>query len=699
MGDPLLAAMNISGLMDNDFTDFLTHDTQKIQLKLEEAGPKILPGGDSYFNNDKENNIPENQLEARNNGPASPRKIASIQLPAFMKATTRTIKLRNPALKLIPQLPQIGNSSRQPVLVTTKYTNEAKPRPRSQISMDKDKSQSQSSSDFSQQSDNSHPSKRVRAEEEENEEEFKPASFSGITPATQLTSAEHAAKLLKFNEAESCKNLAFYGLVPGTIKMLLKGALVKTFSVQILSVKNRRVKISDGRDVTDKCFIAPEMKNITFLSNPIINVLEWSLVNLTLSSTKSETVIKISKFAIKENSKDFPVLGDPNKGHTSWSSIICFLDHLNLNPVHENVDLLTERWAKIISTKMMAAMGYWHCVDCKHYKSRQQRHMVNHIQISHLSNFPGYKCKDCGKILPSTGEVERHLKSEHSGGLQPSHNAVKEVPKKVAYRCPVIQCQLRLDSREQFDIHIKTVHHLSLKFRDDVEFPQANQIAQTLPQTTNKSLEETKKSIQILKPIASSPGQGKYDISSLEKSPENITNLAANILGSMDTHFLTAEEAEETFNQLEKDRVEEDAAKKNNNLKDVTDHNLVKVARKTTIEKSNWDEEIDCRIMRAGVLFQCTECGYNKMKEDLMIDHVQGRHLPQFPGYECPSCNDKFPTLVPFLVHMKMAHKSSPNELERSQCVFRQVPVPKSWEQSLGLGENKFAEHGDDIIV
>ena len=440
-------------------------------------------------------------------------------------------------------------------------------------------------------------------------------------------------------------------------------------------MKNRRVKISDGREVTDKCFIAPEMKSITFLSNPVINVLEWSLVNLMLSTTKSETVIKISKFALRENIKNFPVLGDPNKGQTSWSSIICFLENINLNPVHENVDLLTERWAKTISTKMMAAMGYWHCADCKHYKSRQQRHMVNHIQISHLPSFPGYKCKECGKILPSTGEVEKHMKSEHAGEhkLSPPVPSVKNTQGRVAYRCPVLQCQLKLDSKEDFDIHIKTIHHLSLKFRDDVGPHPNNRPMISPPQTTHKVQVKAEKSDEIQSPIPSSPVAGKFDFSSLENSPENITNLAVNILGSMDTHFLTAEEAEETINQMEKGRVEEVEAKKNNNVNDATDQNLVKVvAKKSKIEHCNWEEEVNSRIMRAGVLFQCTDCGYNKMKEDLMTDHVQGRHLPLFPGYECPKCKEKFPTLVPFLVHMKMAHKSSPNEVERSQCLFDQ---------------------------
>merc|ERR1719427_1139322 len=122
-----------------------------------------------------------------------------------------------------------------------------------------------------------------------------------------------------------------YGLVPGTVLELMKGTNVESFVVQILAVNNRRVKISDGLHSTDKCFIAPEMKDIQFLENPIIKVLEWNLVNLNLSSTKTKTVIKIKKFVVIENKLDFPVLNLKGHSNVMWSSITNFLQHLNLN--------------------------------------------------------------------------------------------------------------------------------------------------------------------------------------------------------------------------------------------------------------------------------------------------------------------------------------------------------------------------------
>ena len=503
------------------------------------------------------------------------------------------------------------------------------------------------------------------------------------------------------------------------------------------------------------------MKDIQFLENPIIKVLEWNLVNLNLSSTKTETVIKIKKFVVIENKRDFPVLGDL-KGHSNvmWSSITNFLQHLNLNPVHENVDLLTERWAKVIGSKMVAGQGCWQCVECEYYKSKLQRNVVNHLQMTHLPNFPGYKCpkSECRKLVQSIGEIERHIKTDHVVGLpSPMANTnntqvpspTQYSPNSGSYRCPVLQCQLRLGNREDFDMHIKIIHHLNLKFRDDdasndvrqlvTEAPDTptpfhkqkpdilanpfhNQIKKPdltgnpfemqnknhdikanphnqnkqpdipahifqnqnriLDTTANPSHNQIKQDdvganlfqVQNKKPVITSTpfhSQKKQaDITTYSFHDQNkksyMTNLAANILGSMDSHFLTAEETSNMKVEPANVKIEETVT-----LDEDPAKHFPQGDEKESDDGINWDEEMNTRIMRAGALLHCTACDFKQMKEELMMDHVQGKHLPNFPGYECPRCHEQFQTLVPFMVHMKMTHKTSSNEVDCTQCLSR----------------------------
>ena len=71
--------------------------------------------------------------------------------------------------------------------------------------------------------------------------------------------------------------------------------------LQILGMRpNRFCKISDGVDVTERCFIGPEMKEIEFLSYPVVRVLQWCL---------QDENIKIIKYSVVRNSRNFPVLG------------------------------------------------------------------------------------------------------------------------------------------------------------------------------------------------------------------------------------------------------------------------------------------------------------------------------------------------------------------------------------------------------
>ena len=69
-----------------------------------------------------------------------------------------------------------------------------------------------------------------------NELETKPATKKIILTPQNLTPhppSDHASKLKQFNKSESNKNLSYYGLVPGVIQELLKGAAVEIFVVQV----------------------------------------------------------------------------------------------------------------------------------------------------------------------------------------------------------------------------------------------------------------------------------------------------------------------------------------------------------------------------------------------------------------------------------------------------------------------------------
>jgi len=736
MSDTLLAAMTFSGLMGDDIGDFFPQRPKDINVEVIDTPIVSTPAEVS------QEQTPENQ------------GVSPVIYPGSIKI--RTIKLRNPdlhskvdqtSLKPLNQTEDSKSKANYPK-VTERSVNLAKKIP---------------------QPDQYPTSPSITKPNLSHPQVKRPAPTEGIEFGMFQTPSQA--------RAQKRQVLHNYGLVPGVIPNLLKGTNVESFSVQILAVNNRRVKISDGLHRTDKCFIAPEMKDIQFLDNPIIKVLEWNLVNLNLSSTKTETVIKIMKFVVIENKRDFPILGDlKGLSNVTWTSITCFLQHLNLNPVHENVDLLTEKWAKVIGGKMVTVQGSWQCNECEYYKSRQQRHIINHIQMAHLPNFPGYKCpkSECRKLVQSTGEFESHIKTDHMVGIpMPSlmanpHNTpvpspTQYCPNTGSYRCPVLQCQLRLGNREDFDIHIKTIHHLNLKFRDDdassnnarqpvTEAPDTatpfhkqkpdmanpfhNQIKnpditanpfqmlnkkpditasphnqnkqpditasphnqnkqpdisaytfqnqnRVLHTTANPFYSQNKQGdaganpfyIQNKKPdITSNPfhGQNKQaDIAaySLHNQKSDITNLAANILGSMDSHFLTAEETNMKVEpapvidpHVTEDIVtlDEDPAK-----------HFPQVNKKESDDGINWDEELDTRIMRAGVLFHCRDCDFKQMKEDLMMDHVQGKHLPNFPGYDCPRCHEQFQTLVPFMVHMKMTHKTNLTEVVKAQCLSR----------------------------
>ena len=112
----------------------------------------------------------------------------------------------------------------------------------------------------------------------------------------------------------------------------------------------------------------------------------------------------------------------------------------------------------------------------------------------------------------------------------------------------------------------------------------------------------------------------------------NLEKVAENILGSMDNFFLNSSKADQSLEMEEKVGEEEK----------VTD----------------WEEEVEKRLMSAGVLFHCADCKFVHKEESDMVEHIQKTHLPGFPGYRCPQqqCSSQLAGLNQLNTHMQQQH-------------------------------------------
>ena len=168
--------------------------------------------------------------------------------------------------------------------------------------------------------------------------------------------------------------------------------------------------------------------------------------------------------------------------------------------------------------------------------------------------------------------------------------------------------------------------------------------------------------------VPARPRQVVASPSPVLRAAPRITHLAADILGSMDSHFLSLEEQQQMLSrQQQAQQVDTFAVKtehittrslpasppravsapvlppKQEMFEEVfVDANefvsAVKEEKKkendTTVEK-NWEEEIDSRLMQLGQTAHCTECDRKESKVEVLISHIQTDHLAGFPGYDC----------------------------------------------------------------
>merc|ERR1719481_1148967 len=171
----------------------------------------------------------------------------------------------------------------------------------------------------------------------------------------------------------------------------------------------------------------------------------------------------------------------------------------------------------MIEKKLSGSEGNFQCTDCRYVNDRQCE-IVNHIQVAHLPNFPGYKCPHCGKHLLSISELEKHLKNDHGPGQKSPTSTPSTARVDKMYKCPVLQCQMSLTSRADFDIHIKSVHQLSLKFRDDTHTQNH------IDETGSQSKISTSSSTMVSTIPPSISNQSIAHSSTTATSPENVNS-------------------------------------------------------------------------------------------------------------------------------------------------------------------------------
>ena len=212
----------------------------------------------------------------------------------------------------------------------------------------------------------------------------------------------------------------------------------------IMKDKKHQMCLSDGKFMTDKCALTHVLGNkflVQKLNNPVVKILQWKLKDVSVSSESVGTILIIENLVIVKNLPDFPILGLPQPLHRmktvvtsvrtstrrtqempnnflTWKSILCFLNEVN-------VDKSDKRsFEEVFCKEIIAKTEYIHeftpqgwrylCTDCNLYKSRRLSQIVNHIQLSHLPQFPGYKCPHCSLNFQAILSFENHVKDDHS---------------------------------------------------------------------------------------------------------------------------------------------------------------------------------------------------------------------------------------------------------------------------------------------
>eukprot|EP00092_Neocalanus_flemingeri_P037188 GFUD01040488.1.p1 GENE.GFUD01040488.1~~GFUD01040488.1.p1 ORF type:complete len:524 (-),score=112.02 GFUD01040488.1:144-1715(-) len=244
-----------------------------------------------------------------------------------------------------------------------------------------------------------------------------------------------------------------YGMLPGCLK---KAYTEKTkspsFVVQVLSVRSRCLQISDGLHTIFNCIAYCDIKDINSGNNPIIKVIQWSLVQMTRSESSSVSTdkpqygMRLDKYSIIENDQPLPIIGRPKlfkvtifkEPKLQLEGVVNFyLKHLNLKSANPSAEYF-QQWVRSICQVMRRAENGWFCGICGKFLSTTiTSNAVSHIQ-KHYREFPGYKCPTFGCFSPNLRAFQQHLnlkmcsveqKDTSVEAIVPVKEAEKEVPR------------------------------------------------------------------------------------------------------------------------------------------------------------------------------------------------------------------------------------------------------------------------------
>ena len=233
--------------------------------------------------------------------------------------------------------------------------------------------------------------------------------------------------------------------------------------------KRPQIRLSDGKFMTERCVLTDKLGDkfiVQKLTNPVVKILQWSLKDAQTIEGR-QTVMVIQNLVIVKNLPNFPILGLPQPLHLmktatsaaisknsvqaptaailTWKSIICFL-----NEVDAKVDTAMDKriFMEVICQQIIAKTEYineptpqgWRylCTDCNLYKCRRLSQIVNHIQLSHLPHFPGYKCPHCSKNFKAILSFENHIKDDHFFNTKSKSNPPKRVEISSSLPAPIV---------------------------------------------------------------------------------------------------------------------------------------------------------------------------------------------------------------------------------------------------------------------
>ena len=173
----------------------------------------------------------------------------------------------------------------------------------------------------------------------------------------------------------------------------------------------------------------------------------------------------------------------------TWEAVICFLNNVD---VRDDMDLQTfleetskDIFSRIVNTsRIEAGIARYQCSDCP-FKGHYLRHLVNHIQLEHLKDFPGYKCPDCGRKILTFLDFEKHVKTQHlfkhtrnseaqNDSLKPAKNNSKSQPNEKAN--PSFDASNILESMENHFLFVNRPTEDPEKEEEDKEIDWTEQI-------------------------------------------------------------------------------------------------------------------------------------------------------------------------------------------------------------------------------